>query len=191
MLLSFLYYVASVPAGTPCSAEGERSRQGPGDPGRPPPGGRAALPGQAPDKRFPVVSDDVGRGKLQRIQDPDDVSDCIRKCVGRDVLRPVSPPEPAQVGGDRAKAVRCEKRDLVPPQVGRVRPPVEQHNGRPGAVILDVKRKPVDFRRSLLGRVLAVTLATTANTGTGKQSPPLGPHDPSKDSLTLPTGLLH
>ncbi len=36
-------------AGTPCSTEDERSRQGPGDPGPPPPGGRAPPPGQAPD----------------------------------------------------------------------------------------------------------------------------------------------
>ena len=89
------------------------------------------------------MPDHVRSLDAERVEYAGHVAYRVGQRVAGHLGRATRPPEPPHVRRDRTEAMPGEERDLVPPQVGRVRPAVdEQHRGAL-AMVLDVERDPL------------------------------------------------
>src|SRR5207237_10632491 len=89
------------------------------------------------ETRAEVVAYDPHTFDVERVEDREHVRKAVADPVRVDFGRLLGVAEPAEVGRDHAEARVDERRDLVAPDVMRVRKAVQEQHRRPAALVED------------------------------------------------------
>src|ERR1700691_922564 len=94
----------------------------------------------------PVVSNNIRCADIERVKDTHHIGDGVLQQICGHSFRAIGATKAAEVGGNCMEAVRDEERHLFVPEVGRIRPPVQQEDRPATPLVLHMKRNSVNLQ---------------------------------------------